>query len=287
MSKVVDRAGNQHARAGRSGPGPWIVGVAVLLVVGLLIAEDKGWLSRPEGPRLDLTGARRAELLTRDAYEQFLLGLRAHHYRTVPRSQATYRDVFFDTDADDLLRAGYSFRFRTRMEGPGGPTYGLHVERESRFVSADTPRLEVTSDLPDSVGEAIAAGDWRRALTTQPAPAACARLFGVLAELGLDRTRLKPRWSGELRRERLDVKDKGRTWFQLDHERWVFRAWDDSRSGRAAHVEDVALDVRLSARDPELVRRVRTLDGYLRMLPGVRPVRQAPHERAIATLSGS
>ncbi len=273
-------SGGSNAR----GLGPWVVTAGLALTAAILLGEAGGLLPRPEGPPPDLTRARRVEVTAPGAFENLLLGLRVHHYRPQPQSEALYRDLYFDTDAGDLLRHGYSYRFRTRLEGGGGAKYSLHLEQESRFVPPGARRTELTTDLPDSDGEAIAA-DHSRALDAGAGIEACERLLAVLEDLGIARSRLGPRLVGELRRERLDVSDKGQNWFQMDHERWTFHGVEDT--SRIVRIEDVALDVRLSPRDRELVRRVRTLDGLLPLIHGVRPAREAPYERALAALAAS
>ena len=93
---------------------------------------------------------------------------------------------------------------------------------------------------------------------------------------------LKPRLWGELRRERFDVTDKGRSWFELDHEILSFRPAVESKQN--AQFEDIVIDTRLKKRDPELIRRVETIRRLSEISHGIRPAEHVPHERAVQQL---
>jgi hypothetical protein len=45
--------------------------------------------------------------------------------------------------------------------------------------------------------------------------------------------------------------------------------------------EDIVIDTRLRQSDPELIRRVVTMNELSKMIYGVRAANRAPHERAI------
>ena len=88
----------------------------------------------------------------------------------------------------------------------------------------------------------------------------------------------------ELQRERHDLSDKGQDWFELDREAWTFRRFDQASSSPAAAFEDVVIDTRLGGQDRKLQRRVRTMQLFVGMIRGLRPLERAPHERAIEAL---
>jgi hypothetical protein len=235
-------------------------------------------------PRL-LTQPLRLEIGIPGASEEFLLGLRVYHYRAQPLGEARFADFFYDTDEWDLLRQGYSYRFRTRTQGTGASNYSLRMEQEPRFVPKGEKKLDLTSDLTDQLGDTIANGNWSLALRGGEGLEAPERLQEVLHNLGIDAKRVEPRLRGELRRGRFDITDKGQSWFELDREQWSFRLLD-SEHDSGISFEDLVVDTRLKKKDPELFRRVHTMTEFARMLPGVRPAARAPHERAIELLVG-
>lgn len=265
-------------------PGVLVLGAIAAALAAVLLGDSPSRLSVDEGAGRPLTGPLRLEVTSPDAYAQLLLGLRVHHYRPQPKSEARFRDVFFDTPGWDLHERGYSYRFRTRLDDSGGPRYSVRIEQERRFVPAGATKLELAADLPDELGAAIEAGAWERAMF-EPGVAPAERLRGVVAALELRPAELGARLVAELRRERVDVSDKGRDWFQLDREAWSFRLFDRVDGPPVVAFEDVVVDTRLGGGDPELVRRVRTMEQFVRGIPGLGPVELAPHERAIEAVA--
>jgi hypothetical protein len=260
-----------------------ILGAAALVAVVLLAGP---WLTgdRDTRPAHRLTQPLRLAAESDAAYRNFLLGLRTHHYRLQPRGEADHLDVFYDTADWDLLQSGYSYRFRNRLQRSGKKKYAVRLEREPRFTPEGEQKLDLVSDLPRAIGEAIAGGEWDRAVSSDAGLEAPERLRGLLAELGIAPERLAPRLVGELHRERFDVTDKGRRWFELDHEVWSFRPFSESSPPASVRVEDIVVDTRLKEGDPELVRRVRTMDQYAEVAAGVSASDRAPHERAVEAL---
>jgi hypothetical protein len=261
--------------------GALVLGAAAVLAAALL-AESRRWLGRGASPR-PLTGPLRLEVASPDSYQQLLLGLRVHHYRPKPRGEARFRDVFYDTPEWDLYRRGYSYRFRTRLGGSGGSKYSAHLEQELRFLTPGSTKLELAADLPDEVGAAIEGGAWERAML-EPGVAPAERLRALLRDLALEPGEVRARLVAELQRERLDLSDKGRDWFEVDRETWTFRRFDQASGSPGAVFEDVVIDTRLGGEDRELQRRVRTMEQFVRAIHGLRPLEQAPHERAIEAL---
>ena len=256
---------------------------AVLVLGAALFAESRGWFSVGAGSARALTRPLRLEVASPDAYEQLLLGVRVHHYRPKARGEDRFRDVFYDTPGWDLYQRGYSYRFRTRLEGAGKAKYSVRVEQEPRFVPAGSVKLEQAAKLPDEVGAAIEGGAWERAVL-EPGVAPAESLRAVLRELAVEPSQLGPRLVAELQRERQDLSDKGLDWFQLDREAWTFRRFDRDGSSPAAAFVDVVIDTRLGGQDRELQRRVRTMQQFVGMNRGLRPLEGAPHERAIEVL---
>ncbi len=61
-----------------------------------------------------------------------------------------------------------------------------------------------------------------------------------------------------------------------------FRPTEDP--GRRVEFEDIVIDTRLERRDPELIRRVKTIQRLSGITRGVRPADGVPHERAVQRL---
>jgi hypothetical protein len=259
-----------------------LIGVALLL-------EGRGWLATGGDPGGSggLRRAMRFEVANPDGFEQLLLGLRIHHYRPQPQGTFVYRDVYYDTVELDLLRRGYFFRLRARLEGAGGPRYSVHLEQDRRPPMAAGQRIDLTSDLSDELGNGITAGEWDRAVSQGEGLAAPESLRAVLLQHGVEAGRVGPRLVGELRRERFDVTDKGRTWFDLQHDVWTFHRFLEPAERGSVRYEDITLDTRLTTDDPELLRRVRTMERLARMIHGIRPSARAPHERALRALTAT
>ena len=260
----------------------------VLLVALLLGAGAAGWYVgerarsvAPEPARL-LTQPLRFVASPEHGFRELSTALRIHHYRASSRGVAEHVDVYYDTDALDLLRSGYSLRFRTSGAGDDR-AFSLRLEQEPRFLDEGESKLDVREEVDAAVGESIAAGAWERVVELRAAGDVAAALSAVVDELGVAAGALEPRLIGRLARERFDLSDKGRDWFQMDRERWTYRRFGEE-AGEPLVVEDVVVDVTLGARDPELVRRVTTMGELGRMVDGVQPTELAPHERAFAAL---
>ena len=129
------------------------------------------------------------------------------------------------------------------------------------------------------LGAEISQGSWERALANDNGNRATAHLLDLLWELDIAPGEVRPRLAAELHRERYDITDKGRNWFELDREFWSFHLFEDA--DRVVQLEDFVVDTRLTKEDPELIRRVITLIRLSEMTHGVRATARAPHERAI------
>jgi hypothetical protein len=211
--------------------------------------------------------------------EEILQGIRIHHYRAKPVDEAVFRDTWLDT-ADGLLAAhGVFYRFRERVRGEAGSPWSVRLEREE---GRDAKGLDLRSALPGEVGREIAGGAWERAILGGEGLEAPERLREILAELDVDAATLAPRLRGELARTRYELTDKGRSWFELDREDWSFRREPD---GDELKIVDLVLDTRLRADDPELLRRVRTMDMLLTRMFPVTVEERKPHARAAEALA--
>ena len=229
----------------------------------------------------ELTRPLRLEALQSGADEELFLGLRVFHYRAQPIGEAAFEDVFYDTEQWDLFRMGYSYRFRLRKEADPGERYSVRLKQESRFVAEGNNRLDVRSALTDSFGTSVLGGAWQQAVSEGAGLEAPEGLRALLRELEIEPTNVRPRLQVELRRKRFDVSDKGWNWFELDQEIWSFRLLE---SNERINFEDFVLDTRLKTDDLELARRVRSMAEICEMFSKMRPVKLAPHERAILRL---
>ena len=221
----------------------------------------------------------RLEVIQSGDLEEILLSLRTFHYRAQPRGVAVYSDVFYDTPDWALYRNGYSYRFRERRSDDGNVVFLLRLEREPRFVVEGTKKIDLRDKVPAGMGDRIAQGAWEMPVGEIDELKVTRRLSGVLEELDIDPQDLRPMLMAKLRRERFNITDKGRNWFELDHEIWSFRQIMEQR--RDVQFEDVVIDTRLNKRDPELIRRVITIKRLAHMIHGVRATDRVPHERAI------
>jgi hypothetical protein len=252
-------------------------GLAVSLTGGGQIPIASKWSDAES--QTGLTKPLRLELLTSNALEEFALGLRAFHYRSKPQGVAVYSDVFYDTPDWRLYRSGYSFRFREVKDDGGEASYSVRLEQEPRFVPTGSKKMELRASLPAAVGLAIAQGAWQQAVRGETGGDVAARLSVVLQTLDISPEEIGPRLAGELRRERFDITDKGQSWFELDHESWTFQPFEDA--DRRMRFDDIVIDTRLKKSDPELFRRVVTMNRLSHMIYGVGVATRAPHERAI------
>jgi len=263
----------------------WQSIIKVLIVAIFLVAIViwDGYLQQElsSGVRRNLNQPIRLQLDNPSAYRNFFLGLRVHHYRAQSQGRAEYSDVYYDTMAMDLFRHGYSFRFRTRIQPDTQPTYSVRLEQEPRFVQADSDKIDIVSRLPTALGDAIANGEWDRAIVDVNEIAASDHLRRILTDLDIEPQSLQPRVIGELDRERFHITDKGQNWFELDHERWTFRPIGEWSSLTIIQFEDLVLDTRLGRENPELVRRVSTMYQFANMIDGVQFSERVPFERAI------
>lgn len=264
-----------------------VLSCAGAIVVAALVWDVYLLRELDSGLRRSLTQPIRLQIRHPGTYREFILGLRVHHYRAQPRGEADFVDIYYDTAEWDLFSHGFSYRFRRRVGADNTSTYSVRLEQEPRFVPADVKKIDVTSRLPTPLGDAIANGAWSRAILEGNGLAAPDRLRTLLAELAVQPRYLEPRLVGELQRERFDITDKGQSWFELDHELWTFRPFEEPSSLSSVQYEDIVLDVRLKEGSPELVRRVRTMYQFANMIDGVRFSERVPHERAAKRLGVS
>ncbi len=231
----------------------------------------------------DLLRPLRLQAAGSNAFEEFVIALRTFHYRTQLRGVVIYSDVFYDTADWRLYNSGYSYRFRAKKaDGGESAGYSIRFERERRFEAEGAKPIDLRASLPSQLGEVIESGSWQRAVSNDVGLEIMAQLRPALQDLGVLPEALQPKLVAELERRRFDVTDKGRNWFELDHEIWFFHVPEKRDHG--SKFEDIVLDTRLKRNDPELVRRVRTLVELSKMTHGVRKTDRAPHERAIELL---
>ena len=261
-----------------------IVLAAIALSILIISFTDVGkrlWFpqARDLESRTALTKPLRLEVIQSGDFEEILLSLRTFHYRAQRRGVAVYSDVYYDTSDWELYRNGYSYRFRERRGNDGDVDYLLRLEREPRFVLGGTKKIDLRNMVPAGIGDRIVQGAWEILVGEIDELEVTRRLSVVLEELYIEPQDLRPRLMAKLRRVRFDITDKGRNWFELDHEIWSFRPIVEQR--REVQFEDVVIDTRLKKHDPELIRRVVTIKRLVNMIHGVRVIDRAPHERAI------
>lgn len=259
------------------------VGSACAILIAILVWENSSRQKQDSTVSSRLTRPLRLQVEEPAAYKEFLIGLRVHHYRAQPRGDGRFQDVYYDTAEWALFDHGYSYRFRRRVR-PDDTIYSIRLEQEPRFVLDEATKIDVVSPVPKQLGETIASGQWSKAVRNDERLAASAELQNVLRELQIDAEKLKPRLIGQLYRQRFDVSDKGKDWFELDHEVWRFNLFAAPANSPTIRYEDIVLDTRLSKENPELLRRVRTMHQFANMISGIRISRRVPHERATIAL---
>ncbi len=252
---------NRFADVSKRAPLVNIVLAAIALSILIISLTDFGkrlWFPQIYDSELHtaLSKPLRLEIFQSGEFEEVLLALRIFHYRAQSRGVAVYSDVFYDTPDWKLYRNGYSYRYRQRRGGDGDMDFSLRLEREPRFVVEGTKKIDLRDKLPADVGDRIAQGAWEMPVGGIDDSKVTRRLSVVLEELDIEPRNLRPRLMAELRRERFDITDKGRNWFELDHEIWSFRPIEEQR--REVQIEDVVIDTRLKKRDPEFIRGSRT-----------------------------
>ena len=116
----------------------------------------------------------------------------------------------------------------------------LRLEREPRFVLGGTKKIDLRNMVPTGIGDRIVQGAWEMLVGEIDELEVTRRLSVVLEELDIEPQDLRPRLMAKLRRDRFDITDKGRNWFELDHEVWSFRPIVEQR--REVQFEDVVID---------------------------------------------
>ncbi len=267
------------------------VQVGAVLVAGIALLwglRTSGGLDMGRGPAdlETLTRPLRLQASRAADFREFVLALRIHKYRAKLVKRTSFAAVYYDTPDFALGRRGYSYRFQRQLEGGHPVNYSLRFERERWAADAHgsglPDEIDVRTKLVPGLGKAILGGAWPKAIDPTNGLKAPRRLAAILKDLGIDRGALAPRLEASLERDRYDVTDKGRTWFELDRERWRFRRFGEAGSEIA--LEDLVLDTRLKKSDPELLRRVRSMARLAQMVPPIVRVERAPHERAIERL---
>lgn len=257
--------------------------LAMVTLVVVLLAERWGADQRDSSPLRPLKPLR-LEVKSEAAHREFLAGLRAYHYRAEPQDEADYLNVYYDTEDWKLYGRGFSYRFRVDRGAPGSNRPSVRLEQEPRLAKPGEKEVDITSRLPTAVGDAVLGGEWTLALTTGEALTAAATFRELLSDFDIAIEDVQPRLVGELQLRRFAVRDKGRVWFEFDHETWSFRRFEESDENRV-RFEDIVVDATMKRGDPELLRRKRTLDELAGMVPGVEATDGAPHERAISALT--
>jgi hypothetical protein len=231
-----------------------------------------------------LDGPLRLNIGEPEVFRRFLLGMRVYHYRAQPRGQTTYRDVYFDTPGWGLHERGYSYCFRVQLTGSGKRKYSVRLSQASSAPPHTADELTLMSKLPASLGDAIAAGAWERAVLGGVGLAAPDRLREILRELRIGEGDVAPRLVGDLTRNRFDITDKGRTWFKLDHENWTFRLFAAKEVDGTIEFQDLVLEHSPDQRGADLLRRVRTMEEFARTMYPLRVSEHSPRFRAVTAL---
>lgn len=238
-------------------------------------------------PPPGLTKPIRLEVTQSGAPNELILALQVHHYRAQPLGEAEYVDYYFDDQDWSLARSGYSYRFRVRPAAEDAGRFALRLEREDRHSQDPGNKLDLRDDLPLALGDQIEQGAWSIAVAGREQIEARDRLAGILEELEIDSEEIAPRLRAELYRSRFDITDKGQSWFELDVEQWEFKLLDPAGPASSSRFLNFVIDTRLSRNDPELRRRVRTMQMMSEMLHASRPTELAPHEQALQELTSN
>lgn len=202
-------------------------------------------------------------------FEHFLLGLRSYQYRARRRAGTSIREYYYDTADWTLARRSHAYVLARRTGDDGVASYSVRlsgVEEEGAF--------EISSEVPGPLGEAITEGEWQRGLPGRLELASAPRLGEVLAGLDVSEEALDVRGVGDAAIEHYDVRDKGRTWFELDYEEWLFSAFGADADEEAGRFRWYGIELRPGDEplDQEFRERVhqmeRVLPTFYRFRPG-------------------
>lgn len=269
--------------AGGTRASRWAGGLLACIALGGVVLGVP-WGSSREQPAGGPLGAPPTllELSGPEEFERLLLGLRSYQYRARRRAGSSVREYYYDTEDWALARAGRAYAFDVRLGDDGVPTYSLRLAGVPGEQSS-----EITALLPAQVGDAIAAGAWERALPGRLPAASGEPLAAGLATLGIAEERLAVRGVADATLEHFDVRDKGRTWFELDYEQWVFSGrGPGSGSATPFHWYGIALRPGGGPENEEFRERIRQMERVLPTFYRFRPQAEPRHVRAVAALRG-
>lgn len=223
------------------------------------------------------------EIAGPEDFDRLLWGLRSYRYRAEPRGTSFARETYFDTRDWRLAQMGYSYRFTRRVGLRGRLRYrvGIIEFREG------SPRSEVSSVVDDALGERAAGGAWEPLLSPGPDLPAARRLHEVLGVLDVNPSEMGPRGTAKATVEEFDLRDKGRTWFEMGYETWEFSELPGP-VGRAPVFRWYGIRIRpgSASGEPEFGKRAGELERVLPTFYRFLPESQPRLLRAIAALGG-
>jgi hypothetical protein len=257
-----------------------LVGVVLVIVLGVTLRLKR---DSEEPPLALLEGPLRLTAQNPETIHNLLLGLRVYHYRARPRGQQTVDDFFYDT-ADWRLhdqRASLRLRIGTKPSGKKKYTARL-VAMDTRGDESSEP-IELLSASPIEFNEDLISTKWDLQLT---------KMMGfdpeqfeeALRKLGIAVDDLALQLQGRLVRDRFHVTDKGRTWFELDHEHWIFRRPSAKTGSDEFEIHDLVIELREHQGTGELVRRAGTMEEFALSMYPLETSDRLPSERAIIAL---
>jgi hypothetical protein len=257
-----------------------MVGVVLLIVLGVTshVTHD-----REEPPLALLEGPLRLTAQNPETIHNLLLGLRVYHYRARPREQQTIDEFFYDTADWRLHDQKASLRLRIDTKPSGKKKYTARlVAMDTRGDESSEP-IELLSASPAALSEDLISNQWNLQLTKMMGfdPE---QFENVLRELGIAMDDLALQLQGRLVRDRFHVTDKGRTWFELDHEHWIFRRPSAKSGSDEFEIHDLVIELREHQGTGELVRRAETMEGFALSMYPLETSDRLPSERAIIAL---
>jgi hypothetical protein len=257
-----------------------LAGVALVIVLGVTLRLKRD----SEEPSLALLeGPLRLTAQDPEVIPDLLLGLRVYHYRARPRGQQTLDDFFFDTPDWRLHDQRASLRLRIDTKPSGKQKYTVQlVALDTREDGSPEP-IELLSASPIELNEDLISSKWDLQLVKNmgfdPEP-----FEEALRNLGIAVDDLALQLQGRLVRDRFHVTDKGRTWFELDYEHWIFRRPSAKTGSSEFAIHDLVIELRMHQGAADLTRRAKTMEEFVLSMYPIETTHLSPHDRAIIAL---
>ncbi len=257
-----------------------VAGVALVLLLSADALQKYGWKEQPSAL---LEGPLRLTAKNPETVQSLLLGLRVYHYRARPRGQETAREFYYDTSDWQLHDQGVSLSLRIDTKPSGKQKYTAQLVAMGPRGDESAEPSALLSGIPTAINEKLISSKWDLQL---------AEKFGfdperfqeVFRGLGVATHELALQLQGSLVRDRFHVTDKGRTWFEFDHEHWTLRRSSAESGSTEFEIHDLVIELREHRGAADLARRAKTMEEFALSMYPLEVSHLSPRERAIIAL---